>query len=98
MRRFEIFLDSSWHDISKLYVPGSYTLQYQAMNSERKSSVSSASLSIRFDERLCAAIEDSFEPVGFRVWNEHDMEFDGQMDPVFALGWSTISSVDTIRL
>ena len=98
MRRFEIFLDSAWHDISKLYVPGTYTLQKQAMNTERKSSVSSASLSIRFDERLCAAVEDSFEPVGFRVWNDYDIEFDGQMDPVFSVNWSTLSSVDTIPL
>lgn len=98
MRRFEIFLDSAWHDISKLYVPGTYTLQKQAMNTERKSSVSSASLSIRFDERLCAAIEDSFEPVGFRVWRDYDIEFDGQMDPVFSVNWNTLSSVDTIPL
>lgn len=98
MRRFEICLDSAWHDISKLYVPGTYTLQKQAMNTERKSSVSSASLSIRFDERLCAAVEDSFEPVGFRVWRDYDIEFDGQMDPVFSVNWSTLSSVDTIPL
>ena len=96
MRRFEIFLDSAWHDISKLYVPGTCTLQKQAMNADRKSSVSSATLSIRFDERLCAAIEDSFEPVRFRIWKDFDIEFDGQMDPVFSINWSTLSSVDTI--
>ena len=98
MRRFEIFLDSAWHDISKLYVPGTCTLQKQAMNSDRKSSVSSATLSIRFDERLCAAIEDSFEPVRFRIWKDFDIEFDGQMDPVFSINWSTLSSVDTIPI
>lgn len=98
MRRFEIFLDSAWHDISKLYVPGTCTLQKQAMNADRKSSVSSATLSIRFDERLCAAIEDSFEPVRFRIWKDFDIEFDGQMDPVFSVNWSTLSSVDTIPL
>ena len=98
MRKFEIFLDSSWHDISSLYVPGSYVLQQTAMNSERKSSVSSASLSIRFNERLCVAIEDSFEPVGFRIWNGIDIEFEGQMDPVFNLNWRSLSSVDTISL
>ena len=98
MRKFEIFLDQAWHDISKLYVLGSYVLQQQAMNSERRSSVSSASLSIRFDARLCTAIEDSFEPVGFRVWDGYDIEFDGQMDPVLPLNWRTAEDVNTIAL
>ena len=88
MRRFEIFLDSAWHDISKLYVPGTCTLQKQAMNSDRKSSVSSATLSLRFNERLCAAIEDSFEPVRFRIWKDFDIEFVSLKNLMFGSGRS----------
>lgn len=98
MRKFEIYLDSSWHNITSLYVPKSLNYQKVGMNSDRKSSVSSASLSIRYEKKLYTAINESFDPVPFRIWKEYDVEFEGQMDPVFPISWKTYENVNEINI
>lgn len=87
MRRFEMFLNGVWHDITGLYVPASYTLQSVATNGDYKSSLSSCSFRIRFDQRLNDAVVAMREPVPVRVFNDIDIEFLGRMDPVFTAYW-----------
>lgn len=87
MRIFEIKLDNTWHDITGLYVPRSYVLQQVAVNGEHKSSVSSCSFSIYFDQQLYDAVMACTGPVPVRVSDGLDVEFFGQMDPVFSASW-----------
>lgn len=88
MRRFEIFLDSVWHDITGLYVPGSLTISDTAMNSERSSSVSSCSFRLRYDRRLDEEVLGQADQIPVRIWEDIDIVFDGFMDPVMDTSWS----------
>lgn len=90
MRIFEIYLDSAWHDISGLYVPSSLTMQRSGINSERKSSVTSCSFTLYFNERLYNAIISCEDEIPVRISDgEHNIIFDGQMDPVISTSWRT---------
>lgn len=87
MRRFEIYLDNTWHDVTSLYISKSFSISDQAFNKDRKSVVSSCSFMLRFNQRLHDAVIDSTTAVPVRVWKDIDIEFDGQMDPVFSVSW-----------
>lgn len=87
MRKFELRIKGIWHDVSDLYVPKSLSLQLQAFNADRKSSVSSCAFRLRYDQRLADAILFETEPVGIRIQKDFDVEFFGQIDPVFSSSW-----------
>lgn len=99
MRIFEIYLDSAWHDISGLYVPASLTMQRSGINSDRKSSVTSCSFSLYFSERLYNAIISCEDEIPVRISDgEHNILFDGQMDPVISTSWKTPEEADSFSI
>ena len=99
MRIFEIYLDSAWHDISGLYVPSSLTMQRSGINSERKSSVTSCSFTLYFNERLYNAIISCEDEIPVRISDgEHNILFDGQMDPVISTSWKTPEEADSFSI
>ena len=99
MRIFEIYLDSAWHDISDLYVPSSLTIQRSGINSERKSSVTSCSFTLYFNERLYNAIISCEDEIPVRISDgEHNIIFDGQMDPVISTSWKTPEEADSFSI
>lgn len=99
MRIFEIYLDSAWHDISGLYVPSSLTMQRSGINSERKSSVTSCSFTLYFNERLYNAIISCEDEIPVRISDgEHNIIFAGQMDPVISTSWRTPEEADSFSI
>ena len=99
MRIFEIYLDSAWHDISGLYVPSSLAIQRSGINSDRKSSVTSCSFTLYFNERLYNAIISCEDEIPVRISDgEHNILFDGQMDPVISTSWKTPEEADSFSI
>lgn len=99
MRIFEIYLDSAWHDISDFYVPSSLTMQRSGINSERKSSVTSCSFTLYFNEQLYNAIISCEDEIPVRISDgEHNIIFDGQMDPVISTSWKTPEEADLFSI
>ena len=99
MRVFEIYLDSAWHDISSLYVPSSLTIQRSGINSDRKSSVTSCSFTLYFNELLYNAIISCEDEIPVRISDgEHNIIFDGQMDPVISTSWKTPEEADSFSI
>lgn len=99
MRIFEIYLDSAWHDISHLYVPASLTIQRSGINSDRKSSVTSCSFSLHFNDGLYNAILEEENEVPVRIYDEtHDVMFYGQMDPVLSTSWQDSRRPETLSV
>lgn len=98
MMHIQMKLDSTWHDISRLYVARTLSIQKVAMNSERRSSVSSCSFTIRFDQRLYDAVmsEDSRIPV--KISDEAEPVFLGYMDPVLSAKWNDRYNPDDIKI
>lgn len=96
---FEIFLDSTWHDISHLYVPASLTIQRSGINSDRKSSVTSCSFSLYFNDGLYNAIIETEDEIPVRIYDEtHEVLFYGQMDPVLSTSWQDPERPETISI
>ena len=95
MRRFEIYLDKAWHDVTSLYVGHSYSLDKHGMN-DRRSSMSSCRFSMKFHEKLYDAIIDSVDGIPIRVSKGMDVEFDGYMDPVLDLSYPEPDNVGTM--
>lgn len=99
MRIFEIYLDLAWHDISHLYVPASLTIQRSGINSDRKSSVTSCSFSLHFNDGLYNAILEEENEVPIRIYDEtHDVMFYGQMDPVLSTSWQDSRRPETLSV
>ena len=98
MKRFEIFLDNTWHDISPLYVPESYVLENTAFNSEYKSSVSSCSFMLYYNEQLYQAVIACEDAIPVRIFDDMELEFSGQMDPVFDASWEGKIEPDRISV
>ena len=89
MKRIEIFLDKSWHDISGLLVLDTFSQTRIAMNQERKSAVSSCNFSLRFNKDLYHAIMNSDSEVPVKAYEDHDIIFDGLMEPDVSVSWIT---------
>lgn len=96
--RLEIHLDGTWHDITPLYVMDTLTLQLVAFNSEHRSSVSSCSFLLRYDQRLYDAVMAEQDQIPVRIWEDMDVDFLGYMDPVFDTDWDRGKAPETLSI
>ena len=98
MTRLEIHLDGTWHDITPLYVMDTLTVQLVAFNSEHRSSVSSCSFLLRFDQRLYDAVMAEHDQIPVRIWSDMDVDFLGYMDPVLDTDWDRGQAPETLAI
>lgn len=98
MTRLEIHLDGTWHDITPLYVMDTLTLQLVAFNSEHRSSVSSCSFLLRYDQRLYDAVMAEHDQIPVRIWSDMDVDFLGYMDPVLDTDWDRGQAPETLAI
>lgn len=87
MIKIEVFLDHTWHDISKLLVPGSFSLQNACLNDDRTSVVSSCSMTLYGNNDLYLAISSSHDPVPVKISDELEVTFEGEIEPDISGSW-----------
>lgn len=83
----EVFLDNSWHDISKLLEPESFSLQRACLNDDRTSVVSSCSMTLYGDHDLYLAISSSHNPVPVKISDGLEVIFEGEVEPDISGFW-----------
>lgn len=87
MIKIEVFLDHTWHDISNLLEPGSFSFQKACLNDDRTSVVSSCSMTLYGDHDLYCAISLSHDPVPVKISDELEVTFEGEIEPDISGSW-----------
>lgn len=93
-----LFKGTRYDDISKFYVPKSYNLQLRGINSDRKSVLSTCSFTLYYDKDIYINIIEATSPIKVRIYENRELVFDGQLDPVAEASWTNPKYIKNITL